>query len=69
VRAFAPASLFDHARDARFRLEGAHARAPCAACHRQPSGTTTGAPLSFGGLSTACESCHIASTGRPRPRP
>jgi hypothetical protein len=68
VRAFAPASLFDHARDARFRLEGAHARAPCAACHRQSSGATAGAPLGYGGLSTACESCHAAS-GRPRPRP
>jgi hypothetical protein len=67
--AFSPASRFDHARDARFPLQGAHARVSCVACHRQSAGTTPGTPLTYSGLSSACESCHTAAAVRPRGRP
>jgi hypothetical protein len=63
--AFVPASRFDHARDARFALQGAHAAVPCVSCHRQPKATTPGTPLIYGGVSRACESCH---TPTPRHR-
>ena len=83
VRAFTPATGFDHARDGRFPLEGAHARVPCASCHRESSGATAGgatagktaagatpgSPTRYGGLSAACESCHLPSRDRQRPRP
>ena len=53
VDAFAPAPGFDHERDAAFRLEGAHAAAPCRACHAPgPDGPV------YRGLSPKCESCH-----------
>ena len=42
-------SRFDHAKQARFPLEGQHARAACAACHK-PQGKAK--------LARACESCH-----------
>jgi len=59
--AFAPATRFDHERDAAFSLKGAHARVPCASCHRAP---VPGAPkpVVYRGLSARCESCHA---GRP----
>jgi hypothetical protein len=47
---------FDH--DAtRFRLEGAHARAACARCHRDAAGA-----LRFRGLPVACAGCHGAGS-------
>jgi hypothetical protein len=60
--AFAPASHFDHDRDAAFKLSGAHARVGCAACHRRER---TGAPngatrVVYRPLSAKCESCHTA---------
>lgn len=66
MTAFAPASRFDHTRDARFPLSGAHARASCVACHRQPTGAKPGAPLTYAGLSARCESCHTGAPARPR---
>jgi hypothetical protein len=63
---FKPASRFDHARIARFPLEGAHQRVACASCHRQPPGAKPGAPLVYAGLSAKCESCHVTDTRRPR---
>lgn len=47
---------FDHGRTA-FPLRGAHARAPCAACHRV---TRSGddVHVALAGLPTACASCH-----------
>jgi len=41
---------FDHDRDTKFRLEGAHRKATCAACHS--------APLYQQKLGTACLDCH-----------
>ena len=58
LESFSPASRFDHDRDASFKLEGAHAKTPCAKCHpsaRQADGSllTTYRPISG-----RCESCH-----------
>jgi hypothetical protein len=64
--AFVPAPRFDHTRDARFELTGAHARAACVACHRQTGAAKPGTPLTYTGLSTRCESCHAAGPSRPR---
>ena len=66
IDAFKPAARFDHARIARFPLEGAHQRVRCTACHRQPLGTPPGSPLVYEGLSRKCESCHVGSPARPR---
>jgi hypothetical protein len=59
VDAFAPASRFNHDRDASFKLEGAHAKVVCGACHRATNGI-----VSYRGLSAKCESCH--GNGVPR---
>ncbi len=53
--AFAPASRFDHTRDASFSLVGAHATVSCARCHRLDP--TTGTDV-YRPLSASCESCH-----------
>ena len=54
-------AAFDHGAKTKFALTGRHAELPCASCHKG-AGTTgiRGAPLTveFGGLSTACASCH-----------
>ena len=60
VQAFRPAVLFDHARDTRFPLKGAHARVLCARCH-SPSGAPgpDGRPVTiYTGTPTSCASCH-----------
>ena len=66
TEAFRPASRFDHNRDTRFALRGAHEHVACEACHR-PGATVKGAkgppPLRYRPLSTACESCHAG--GKP----
>ena len=50
---------FDHDRHSRFKLEGAHARLPCAACHRTESRVVRFKPLPI-----TCEGCHGSTTGR-----
>jgi hypothetical protein len=52
---------FDHDRHSRFKLEGAHARLPCAACHRPESrdGRTV---VRFKPLPVTCEGCHGSRT-------
>jgi hypothetical protein len=58
--AFSPATRFDHERDASFSLKGAHARVPCASCHKPvatPGGSTI---VVYRPLSSRCESCHAA---------
>lgn len=53
--AFAPASRFDHDRDASFALKGAHEKVPCGRCHAAgPAGT---GPI-YRPVSGRCESCH-----------
>jgi hypothetical protein len=53
VEGWRPAA-FDHART-RFRLDGAHARVACAACHRS---VHPGGAVSFAGLAQSCAGCH-----------
>jgi hypothetical protein len=54
---FTPASRFDHARDSRFALTGAHARARCEACH--PAETTGRQKTTrYRPLPAECGDCH-----------
>jgi hypothetical protein len=62
VSGFAPADRFAHDRDAAFKLEGAHARVPCASCHRSVATATGSSRVVYRPVSTACASCHA---GRP----
>jgi hypothetical protein len=58
VEAFAPASRFDHTRDAAFSTKGAHERVPCNQCH--PTDMKSGNPKSliYRPVSGKCETCH-----------
>lgn len=47
---------FDHQRDARFALEGAHAKAACGTCHRAPK---PGEPVRYRPLEQTCRGCHL----------
>lgn len=49
------AARFDHGRDARFALDGAHAALACAACHRPEA---EGGATRYRPLPTDCRSCH-----------
>lgn len=61
--AFRPADRFDHDRDARFTLKGAHARVACARCHL--TSRKTGTPIVvYRPLSAKCETCHSAEIRR-----
>jgi hypothetical protein len=54
---FAPAPRFNHDRDARFPLAGAHARVACAQCHRTE--TVAGvAQVIYRPVPHRCEDCH-----------
>jgi hypothetical protein len=66
VDAWSPASRFDHARDTRFRLEGAHARVACASCHRSERGPGGSRRVVYRPLATACESCHASAPAKSR---
>ncbi|MEW6410933.1 MAG: hypothetical protein AB1483_00510 [Candidatus Zixiibacteriota bacterium] len=58
---------FDHNRDSRFVLEGAHTRVPCAACHRTETVSDDGTALTrYRPLDMTCASCHgtIKEMGR-----
>ena len=46
---------FDHAKDSRFKLEGKHATAACASCHRAENGGAA----RYRPLATACAGCHV----------
>ena len=54
--------VFDHQRDSRFSLTGAHARVACGLCHKQE---TIGGSLAvrYKPLSNECESCHTNGRG------
>lgn len=76
------AGAFDHDRDARFPLEGAHAEAACAACHKAepalaelqtqlpapPPGSAAPGfdPARYKPLGTLCTDCHAIEPGRLR---
>jgi hypothetical protein len=55
---------FDHDRETRFPLVGAHRAVPCAGCHRRHTGA--GAVVRYSGLGTACTDCHGAPVAKPR---
>jgi len=58
---------FDHARDSRYRLDGAHAALACAACHHAE--TVGGRSMvRYKPLPVDCAGCHGASA-TPSPRP
>lgn len=55
-------STFDHAKDSRFVLDGAHIRVACSSCHKEES--TADGSLTFvryNPIDTACASCHANS--------
>jgi hypothetical protein len=57
-----PAARFVHDRDSRFKLEGAHARVPCVACHSaSPGGRGV---VRYRGVPIDCAACH-GPAGRP----
>ncbi|MEW5915203.1 MAG: cytochrome c3 family protein [Gemmatimonadota bacterium] len=58
VEEFAPASRFDHNRHSTFKLEGAHAKTACGACHTQSRDVSGSTVTIYRGVSTKCESCH-----------
>jgi hypothetical protein len=64
------ATRFDHSRDAAWKLDGAHARLPCSACHKpEQRGAVTF--VRYKPLPTKCSGCHAdrnatqADGGRP----
>jgi hypothetical protein len=63
--AFAPAARFDHTRDARFKLDGAHARAACVACHRPTRDTDGVVRVRYRPTPTACSACHASQPVPP----
>jgi hypothetical protein len=70
--------IFDHTRDARFELTGAHHGITCHACHKAPAGKGVSAPkaciachaqddVHHGAFGSACDNCHATESFR-RPR-
>jgi len=60
---FRPASRFLHDRDARFPLQGAHARITCDKCHGTGPRTDNTIGTVFRPLAFACEDCHATPVG------
>ena len=60
---FNPAS-FDHV-NVDFKLEGAHAKTPCASCHVPQPGADGKPFVTYKPTPTKCEACHV--TGIPAP--
>lgn len=61
VDAFAPASRFDHEKDAAFPLTGAHVSVACDECHVTRTAADGTRQVIYRPLSTKCESCHKGS--------
>ena len=55
---------FDHNRDSRFPLEGAHRRVPCDRCHPKEQGIS-GELVRFKPLDTECRACHGGGEVKP----
>jgi len=64
VERFAPAARFDHDRDAAFRLEGAHARVRCAACHRSVRLAGGRTRVIYRPTPARCAECHARNPER-----
>ena len=64
---FAPASRFNHDRDASFALKGAHSKVACERCHKPVADGTGKTRVVYRPLSGKCESCHTSgATGVSR---
>ena len=51
---------FDHNRDSRFPLTGAHSKAPCASCHRRETIRAGGPEATrYKPVATSCTGCHL----------
>lgn len=61
---FAPATRFDHNRDAAFSLKGAHEGVPCNRCHPTDSRSPDPKRLVYRPVSGKCESCHAGKEAR-----
>lgn len=59
---FVPATRFNHDRDSRFPLKGAHAKVACRSCHPIATGSDGKTFVMYRPLDTACRSCHAGST-------
>jgi hypothetical protein len=57
------ASLFDHSRDSAWPLDGAHARVPCASCHRREKEKDTSF-VRYVPLPRTCAGCHGPASPR-----
>lgn len=64
VDRFAPASRFDHDRDASFALAGAHAKVACAKCHTSDPRAGGVSRTVYRPLSAKCENCHAVAPAR-----
>jgi hypothetical protein len=60
---FRPAVLFDHARDAGYPLDGAHARVACSGCHPARKDAAGRAAVIYRPVPRACKSCHKGGRG------
>ena len=58
VDGFKPASGFDHQRDATWKLDGAHIRVACAACHLATTTADGAALVRYKPVEKTCEGCH-----------
>jgi hypothetical protein len=62
TRAFVPVSGFDHAKDAGYKLDGAHAKVACAACHTATVAADGRSIVRYQGTPTTCVACHATGT-------
>ncbi|MFO7609174.1 MAG: hypothetical protein R6X35_08230, partial [Candidatus Krumholzibacteriia bacterium] len=60
------AENFDHDRDSRFALQGAHAKVACRACHRAPAGEPL---VVFRPVPVECAACHAVLPVPPKEEP
>ena len=66
--AFRPASRFNHDRDARFPLEGAHVRVPCGRCHVSRAEAQGRTRVIYRPTASTCKSCHGEQAMKPLAR-
>jgi hypothetical protein len=64
VEGFAPATRFDHVRNARFSTKGAHSAVPCIKCHPHDPASKDPRALVYRPVSSRCESCHAGAEAR-----
>lgn len=65
VEGFRPASRFDHKKQAKFPLEGAHQRVACNRCHPSAPGAEGKDITVYRPIASSCESCHGGKTMPP----